>query len=342
MHTGAKRIDVAKAAGVSGSTVSRALADSPLISAEVKERVRSVARQLEYFPNIQASNFAKSRTYRLGFVVRAYKSFPPFSRVYFPTVLDGAVLTAEQRGYSITVILDKTDGNFKDLVEVVKSRHVDGLMILVIPIQDPRVDDLLNQKVPFVLVNDYRENCFSADSDPHNGMREAFEQMIAIGHQRFGFLTGDMNYRNATDRLGVFEKLSIDFSVERCVAEGDFSRTSGYRNAGKLLQGEHPPTCVMTSSDRQALGVLDYCREHGIHVPNDISVIGYDNMYPAIDVTPPLSTIDNMVQQTGSAAANLLIDRIENNPVAPVIKRLETKFVARQSTGPCKKGAGNG
>jgi LacI family transcriptional regulator len=340
MHTGAKRADVAKEAGVAQSTVSRALTDSPLISHEVKERVRAAARRLGYVPDMQARQFAKRRTYRLGLVVRAYRSFPPFSRAYFPAVLDGALLAAQQRGYSVTVLLDKNGDEYIDLVSLVKSRIVDGLLLLIVPIGDMRIDRLIRNKIPFVLINDYRDDCMCIDGTPMRGMRMAFEHMLAEGHRKFGFISGDMNYRNARDRLDTFNRLAQEFSLEHSVIEGDFSRTSGYRYTGSLLQNNEPPTVIMTSSDRQAFGVLDYCREHGLQVPNDVSVVGYDNLFPARDTVPALTTVDNQVQQAGASGTELLIDAIENKNVKPMHISLETGFVVRQSTGPCRKGRG--
>ena len=113
METCPKRKDVAKMAGVSESTVSRALSRHPMVSEATKKKVKYAAQALGYVPNRQAAFLAKNKTYRLGLVIPSYKSFPPFSRSYFPALLDGVVLGAEERNYSITVILDKKEDKFK-------------------------------------------------------------------------------------------------------------------------------------------------------------------------------------------------------------------------------------
>jgi LacI family transcriptional regulator len=336
MHTNAKRADIAKAAGVSGSTVSRALANSPLISFEIRQKVQQIAMELGYVPNRQAALFTKSKTCRLGFVVRSYKVFPPFSRPYFPALLDGAVRGAEECGYLITIILDRKE-QACDLALLVKSKEVDGLLITIPTLDDPRFDELRCQNLPCVLINDYREGFSSVDGKPDAGMHKALEQAIGLGHRRIGFITGDMRYRNAVDRLAVFQRCARELNFDPSIAEGNFSRTSGYRCAGRLLRAENAPSLIMTSCDREAIGAIDYCREHGLSVPDDISIIGYDNLDPAGDVTPALSTVDNQVMKTGSEAARLLCDILEGRAETPVARWLDTDFVVRQSLGPNRR-----
>ena len=131
MRTSVNRRLVAKKAGVSESTVSRALARSPLISPETKEKIHRVAESLAYYPNRQASLLARQRALRLGFVIPVHKSIPPFSRAYFPALLDGVVTAAEEKGYSVTILLDKTNGQHKDLSRIVQTKEVDGLLLAI-------------------------------------------------------------------------------------------------------------------------------------------------------------------------------------------------------------------
>ena len=334
MHTGASRKDIARAAGVAESTVSRALNDSPLISAEVKRRVRESAASLGYVPSRQAARFATRKTFHLGFVVRSYRTFAPFSRPYFPALLDGAVLGAEERGYYITIILDRHHDTIDDIVKLVKSREVDGLIMSVTPVDDHRIEALKHSAVPFVLINNYMEGVSSVDGDPQPGMRLAFEHARSLGHRVVGYVTGDLGFRNAVDRLDVFKALAQEFQVDARVVQGDFSKTSGYAAAGTLLQSGSPPTLIMTAADREAFGIMDYCRQHHIRIPQDVSLIGYDNLDPANTVSPALTTVDNPVTRSGYEGAQLLIDILEGKAVGPKARKLDTGFVARESTGP--------
>ncbi len=346
MTGNAKRADVARLAGVAESTVSRALNDSSLITEPIKERVRRAAEELGYIPSRQAALFARNRTMVLGFVVPTYASFPPFSRAYFPALLDGVVLEADRLGYSATIILDKVRRGHRDYHDMFRSRTVDGLLFAVTPADFSPYELLSREAVPFVLINNYSAGLSSVDARPEQGMRKAFSHATNLGHRRIGYVTGDMAFRNATDRLHWFHSLCLEFGVEGIVEYGDFSKTSGYRAASRLLSAENPPTLLMTSSDREAMGVLAYCLEHGIHVPRDLSVIGYDNLLPAQDISPALSTVHHPVTELGREATRLLTGFIEGRIEAPVQRFVDTDFVVRESTsfapGPGQTSQGRG
>lgn len=312
--------------------MSRALNDSPLISEAIKSKVRESARSLGYVPSRQAALFARKRTCTIGLVVPEYGSFPTFSRPYFPALLDGVVSGAEERGYSVMIVPNKVGRPAADPFALVSSKTVDGLVFAVTPADCRPFLDLVEAGVPFVLINNYFEGLSSVDARPLPGMRMAFSHAYNLGHRRIGYITGDKSFRNAIDRLGAFESLVEEFGMESRIVEGDFSRSSGYRGAARLLSSGERPSVIMTSSDRAAFGVLSYCAEKGIAVPRDLSVIGYDNLLPAQDVMPSLSTVDNPVSTSGAVGARLLIDFLEGGSDWPLQKWLETGFVVREST----------
>jgi DNA-binding LacI/PurR family transcriptional regulator len=329
------RADVANLAGVAESTVSRALNDSSLITTVIKEKVRWAARELGYIPSRQAALFARKRTNTIGFVVPSYRSFPPFSRSYFPALLDGVVLESDANGYSPTIILDKQNEGTEGYHDLIRSRTVDGLLFAVTRADFRPFAGLREQGVPFVLINNYHEGLNSVDALPESGMRKAFSHGYNLGHRRFGYITGDTRYRNAIDRLAVFNRLVTEFDVQSSIVEGDFSKTSGTVGAGKLLSGLRRPTIIMTSSDRCAFGILHYAADHGVRIPADLSVIGYDNLPPVKDISPPLSTVDHPVTELARRATRLLIDILNGRRTEPVQEWLDTDFVVRESTSIC-------
>lgn len=330
------RADVARLAGVAESTVSRALNDSNLITEPIKSRVRDAAKHLGYVPSRQAALFARNCTNMIGFIVPSYGSFPPFSRSYFPALLDGVVLETDANGYSTTIILDKQGSRTEDYSALIKSRTVDGLLFAVTRDDFEPFRGLREQGVPFVLINNYQEGLNSVDALPEPGMRMAFSHGFNLGHKHFGYITGDMRYRNAIDRLAVFRRLCGEYGVDSSVAEGNFSKTSGYRGAASLLGQAARPSIIMTSSDRAAFGVLAYASEHGIGIPEDLSVIGYDNLPPVQDVSPPLSTVDHPVTDLAKRATRLLIDILKGKLAEPAQEWLDTGFIVRESTSICK------
>lgn len=336
------RADVAINAGVSESTVSRALSDSSQISEAIKVKVRDIAGSLGYIPNRQAALLAKNKTFRLGLVVRTYKSFTPFSRSYFPRLLDGTLQRAEERGFSITIILDNVGDVPKDLSLTVRSKEVDGLLFSVTPMDDPRYGELKARDIPFVLVNNRKEGYFCVDCDAESGMREAFSHIANLGHRRIAYIAGDPTYWDGKVRLEIFVRLAQEFGLAATVVPGDFSMARGREAAGELLEHRNAPTLIMCASDRSALGVLSYCRDRGISIPGDLSLIGFDNLGPARDAVPGLTTIHQPVALMGGEATDMLIDILENRSPESV-RSIKTDFILRESTGrPLRQKAASG
>ncbi len=329
------RAQVAEAAGVSESTVSRALNNSTKISLSVRKKVQDLAIKMGYFPNRQAVLLTSDKTFRLGLVVRAFHNFSPFTRAYFPRLLDGVIQKAEKYGYSVTIIMDKINDTYKDLSLMVKSREVDGLIFSVTALNDPRFHRLLENKIPLILVNNRFEGITSVNCDPYPGMLDAINHLKTLDHKRIGYIAGDQNYWDGQTRLTAFKKMTETFDSINIVT-GNFSKTSGYSATEKLFRNDENITAIMTSSDRQAMGVVSYCNERGIHIPGELSLIGFDNLGPARDMHPGLTTIQNPVTQLGSDAVSLLLEGILENEKWKWIER-QSQFIMRHSTAKAYK-----
>ncbi len=338
MRKKVSRTEVAKEAGVAESTVSRALNDSTLITDTVKLRVKEVAARLGYIPNRHAVLLASNRTMRIGLVVKTYKSFPPFSRSYFHRLLDGVLQKAEELGYSITIVLDRKNDKFKELGELIYSREVDGLIFAVAPLDDERFPSLVSQNIPFVMINNYYKDSDCINCDPYDGTLEALIHLEALGHNSIGYITGDGNYWDGKKRLEVFNCLAEKHGISTVVTEGNFSRRSGFEGAKNLLRSGKGPTAIMTGSDRCALGVIEYCKETGLNIPEHVSLVGFDNLGPARDAVPGLSTIHNPVVNMGAEAVVLLDRRLNNPDEKPASLLIGSTFIERQSTGIRKSG----
>lgn len=324
---------MAEAAGVAESTVSRALNDSPLISDEVKTRIKEIASRLGYIPNRQAVLLASKKTMRIGLVVRTYKSFSPFTRSYFPRLLDGVLQKAEELGYSVTVVLDKKEDKYKDLSEMIYSKELDGFIFSVTPLEDPRFSGLLSHNVPFVLVNNLFEGADCINCDPYAGTRDALSHLASLGHKHIGYITGDINYWDGKERLTVFKRLCRKQGIRITLSDGNFSKKSGIAGAEKLLSDRDIPTAIMTGSDRCALGVMEYCKKENIQIPGDLSLIGFDNLGPARDSVPGLSTIHNPVVRMGSDAMAHLYERLSGKIKKDTSLLIDSGFIIRESTG---------
>lgn len=327
------RADVASAAGVAESTVSRALNDSPLISKEVIERIKKVAEELGYFPNRQAVLLASNKTMRLGLVVRTYKSFSPFSRSYFPRLLDGVLQQAEELGYSITIVLDKRFEEYKDLSKMIYAKEVDGLIFSVAPMNEDRFGKLLEKSVPFVLVNSVYPGANSINCDPYKGTRDAFSHIKSLGHRHIGYISGDLRFWDGTERLKVIQQLAEEYDLRLTIQQGDFSKRSGLSGARELLTGSDRPSVIFTASDRCALGVMEYCRSEAISIPESLSIVGFDNLGPARDSIPGLSTIHNPVVRMGSEAVTIIDQELRGARSASSNILMDSGFIIRYTTG---------
>jgi LacI family transcriptional regulator len=322
------RADVAKAAGVSESTVSRALNDSQLISEAIKKRVREQAELLGYFPSRTATLFASNKSLTLGFVVPYYRHIMPFTRPYFPSLLDGLLLGSMDRGYNISIVFENHLGKYRTYNELINSHSYDGLVFAITQDDFPELDSMLEHNIPLILVNNYHEGAASVYARPNQGMASAFAHAVNLGHHSIGYITGDLRFKNGKDRLAVFETLASQYHLSTQIVEGNFSRSSGFE---ALSSFGSRPSLVMTASDRQAFGFMQACLEAGIKIPKDISVIGYDNFQPAGTSSPPLTTVEHPITEMGRVAATMLIDIIQKGSL-PEQRFIDTGFMIRKST----------
>lgn len=322
------RADVAKAAGVSESTVSRALNDSPLISNDIKRKVRQQAELLGYYPSRTATLFASNKSLSIGFVVPYYQNIMPFTRSYFPSLLDGLLLGAMKRDYTISIMFQDHLGKYRTYNELINSHSFDGLVFAITQDNFAGLQPMIDHDIPFVLVNNYQEGAASVYAKPELGMEKAFAHATSLGHNTITYITGDLTFKNGKDRLQVFEELALLHHIQYEIIEGNFSRTSGFDALSKM---KNLPSMVMTASDRQAFGFMQACMERGLRVPQDISIIGYDNFQPAGTSTPPLTTVHHPITEMGTLAAEMVIDIIQRK-VAPEQKWVDTDFVVRKST----------
>ena len=322
------RAEVAKAAGVSESTVSRALNDSPLISDEIKKKVRTVSEQLGYFPSRTATLFASNKSFAIGFVVPYYPSIMPFTRPYFPSLLDGLLLGSLEHNYTISIVFENHLGRYRSYYELINSHSYDGLVFAITKDQFPEIQPLIDRSLPFVLVNNYQAGAASIYARPDVGMTKAFEHATGLGHSHIGYITGDLQFKNGKDRLAMFEQLASRYHCTTTIVEGDFSRSSGF---DAFQQLSHGPSLVMTASDRQAFGFFQACTEHGKRVPQDLSVIGYDNFQPASTSAPPLTTVNHPITEMGRQAVLMLVSMIEQGKAGEQ-KWADTDLVIRRST----------
>ncbi|MFS0782912.1 LacI family DNA-binding transcriptional regulator [Bacillus sp. 1P06AnD] len=333
--------DVAKLANVAPSTVSRVIADHAKISQSTKERVREAMKELGYHPNFIARSLANQSTQVIGLVLPASTDIY-FQNPFFSTVLRGLGEAAHEKCYSIQMNTGKTDEeNLQAVVEMVQGRRVDGIILLYSKIDDPIICYLKERNFPFVIIGkpyDGGEEITHVDNNNFRAAKEATEYLLGKGHQRIGFIGGDPQYVVTLDRkLGyrkALEEAGVDYSTDMEV-ESEFLEMGGKQAVAALLQLVEPPTALIVTDDLVAMGVLNVLKERHISVPEEMSIVSFNNVLFAELANPPLTSVDIGIYDLGYQAAKSLIQHIENpkEPKKRII--LPFRLVERESCMVC-------
>lgn len=319
---------VAKAAGVSPSTVSRALAGSSLIPQSTRERVETAAAALGYVPSLLSRSHYTGRSFRLGAVI------PLNNRAnvneYLSRMIYGMMAAAETRHYAITVVADATL-SAEALIQKVRSRSVDGLLLLSTSLNDKRFATLHKENIPFLLLHNYvstRPYLF-AECDSRPGMTEAFRHLKNKGCERIGYLSGHDHSRDGVDREALFHELVETFGLKKgVVLKGQFSRMSG-RAAADQLPLKQLPDAILCANDRMAFGFIEGLQARRLSIPKDVRVVGFDDQSIATLISPTMTTIQNPFEEIAEQGVLQLLNAIEGKPHHSVT--LPSRFVERES-----------
>jgi LacI family transcriptional regulator len=327
---------VAAQAGVSRTTVSLVLNDvaGAAISDATRQRVLEAAERLGYQPHHSARGLAGGKSHTLGLVLRQSPE-QVATDAFLPETLRGLAAAARAGGYR--VLVEPVAPGHEGYVELVRSGRTDGLVL-----SGPRIDDrdlatIIDEGFPIVLQGSLPGvDVPSVDIDNEAGARSAVEHLLALGHRRIGCITNaPLAYTAARERLAGFHAALAGAGLAaepELIAEGSFDAPSG-RTAMESMLHAHPPTAVFVASDVVALGAIAAIRDAGLRVPDDLSVVGFDDVPLAAYFDPPLTTIRLPAHELGFAAGRALLERIRGRPV-PARMLLPTELVVRGSSGP--------
>jgi DNA-binding LacI/PurR family transcriptional regulator len=329
--------DIARQAGVSHSTVSRALRGSPLISDETSRRIHQIAGELGYFPSGPARSLKTNRSRALGVIVNRIDD--PF----YSEILQGIEEAAQERGYSLVMAASQRDpGREKDIIRGLRERRVDGVIICSGSFNPGQQREMLDYGIPIVIINNqsteyYRYSVYHDDID---GSRQVTRHLIKLGHRKIAYLGNSLSGRTTLDRQRGFQEelkasgLTVPAEYIHQVPGG--SPEQGLQGVQHYLDLPEVPTALFCFNDLLALGVLKGLRQAGLAVPDDISVAGFDNIELSFYTTPPLTTLDQPKWYIGSQAAglilNLLVPPDGHKPPEQAIQILKGKLLVREST----------
>lgn len=326
--------DVAKAAGVAIGTVSHAINDTAPVREETKKRIFDAIKKLEYRPNTFARGLARRKTNIIGVSVPRRSKTSAFGEQLMEQ-LNGIDAVASDRGYSILLSIEKDETSYSDLY---RTKTVDG-MIFTLPRSSKagEYSRLVDSSMPFLLAGrcEVESEIDVVDIDNVRSAYMATEHLIRLGHRNIGCITpAPLDFLFSNDRLQGFKKAMEDNELNpNLLSMGYFSRQSGYEAMQILLETRPLPTAVFVGADLVAFGAMDAIQSKGLKIPDDIAVVGFDNLPESRSCSPPLTTVKIDFYEMGRQSAVLLLKRIEGMTDCAANVCIDTELVIRGSCG---------
>jgi LacI family repressor for deo operon, udp, cdd, tsx, nupC, and nupG len=325
--------DVARAAGVSPSTVSRAMNDHPRISQETKSRIRHLARELGYTPSLAAQSLVTRHTATIGMVVTT--AADPF----LARLVQGVEVTAEKQGYSVFLGSSYADADRElEIVRSFHARRASGVIITGSRVEEKYLQLATQFPLPIVLINCARYP-YSVNTDNVSGARQAVAHLVELGHQHIAFVSGLPGHQSNLDRLAGYRQALREHGIaldHQLIFKGEETIESGVQAARQMLALRQRVTAFFCFNDQTAIGVIWGLRQAGASVPEDYSVVGFDDLDMAAFYCPSLTTVRQQSYRLGQRAINIVLGIMQGKS-EPRPERLPADLIVRESTSPAPK-----
>lgn len=327
--------DIARLSGVSRSTVSRVINNNPYVSEKTRQRVLEVIKEQDFRPNLAARALVTQRTRTLSMVIPQALGYT-FTDPYFPALLQGVIEKANEHDHAVMLWIGSSaeeEDRFRS--RIVSNNLVDGVIIASAFQSDPLIPSLARNDFPFVLVGPPPiPNLNFVDVDNQRAAQVAVSHLIRLGWKRIGTITGPQKMGAGQARLDgyrrAFERANLPVD-EALIVQGNFDEMSGYLGMRTLLS--RSVDAVFAASDMMALGALRAIRERGLRVPEDIGIVGFDDMPVAAATTPPLTTVRQPIRELGALAAQMLIGLLDQPASRPNQIILQAQLIVRDTCG---------
>jgi len=325
--------EVARSAGVSIATVSRVFNNSSLVNSETAERVLGVAADLDYWPNSAAQGLATRSTRTFGVLL------PDLFGEFYSDLIRG--IDRKARLDNFQILLSSSHSNSEDVLSATRSMlgRIDGLIMMAPDEESIDTVERVRRRIPVVLLSPrtHVERCHSLGIDYFGGAKAVVEHLMSLGHNQIAFISGPKGNVDAEDRLRGFQEAFTSAGRDpgqAMVIDGDFREITGFE-AGPILLGLKPrPTAVFTANDSMAIGLLAALNRAGCRVPEDMAVVGFDNVAIAGFLNPPLTTVHVDACGMGAQAVELLLGDIKSgHKKEPVRMVLPATLNVRDSCG---------
>lgn len=330
-HSRPTIIDVADYAGVSKSTVSLVLRREPNVSEKSRQAVLEAVAALGYRPNAVARSLVQQRSYVVGVLLSDLHN--PF----FTALIDGISAAAEEFDYrALFNTGNRTSSGEAVAIETMLQLRVDGLILAGTVVDEATVDEIAaDTNLVLASRRSTSELVDSVATDDLAGARLAVDHLVGLGHRRIAHVTGGGGAGAAARCDGFLASMAVhDLDGEAIVAEGSYTEAGGIAGMEEILAGAEAPTAVFVANDQAAIGALRVLAEAGLRVPEDMSVIGYDDTYLAAFEHIDLTSVHQDTFEMGRTAVRLLLDRTDSGRTAARHLTLEPRLTIRGSTGP--------
>jgi len=331
--------DIAHMANVSHTTVSRALNDKSRIRNETKEKILAIVRELNYQPNFIARSLVMKRTRTLGLIITT------IANPFYTELALGIESTARSLGYNIILSFTHSDLSIeRGSIDMLRSKGVDGILFSSAHMDDPNIAMLAEEEFPIVLVNRrtyhpmVKEKVDYVGVDNILGGYLAVEHLIRLGHRQIGIIGGSAESSVALERMEGGKKALQAYNLEQrndYFWEGDFLKESGYRGGKRFLEMAEPPTAIFAANDYMALGTYQAIAEGGLRIPEDIALVGFNDIEFTGMKGIELTTIGQKKFEMGALAVKTLVEKIEGGESKPSTKEilLKPELIIRKTCG---------
>lgn len=333
--------EIAKIAGVSPATVSKVINNYSDVSDKTRAKVKRILEEQDFQPSYEAQCLSTKRTWTLG-LVYFENSKIGLKHPFFAAVIEAFKREAENQGYSLLLGSKNDRLKIDSFLQYFKYRSVDGIAIICSIPNDKETTEIIDSDFPTVVIDMFNKNTATVTSDNEQGCRLAMQYLYDLGHRKIAHITGmeeDDNWvSNIRKKSYINEMKRLNLTIEDGYIQNgnNFDFNSGYNAMKKILENEERPTAVFAAGDKIALGAIEAIKHEGLNVPNDISVIGFDDSELCQYVTPKLTTVRQSCDEIGKEAADVLIEQINkkekiiSNNIVPV------KLIVRESCSKIK------
>lgn len=334
--------DVANLAGVSRTTVSFVLNDVKThnITPETRTKVKEAAKALGYIPNASAQALASRRAKAIGLVMTRSPHYIA-SDTFLPQIIGGLLDIVKEQRLGLLIEWVEPGHQVQTYRQLVHAKHIDGMILLTPRMDDEGLRELEDFDIPIVLMGSIPgTNLHSVDIDNRAAARIAVEHLIQLGHSQIAcILNAPLPYSSAQERLLGYQDALRDANLaidESLIREADFDPQSGYAQMTSLLKGGTSFSAAFIASDNVAVGALSAIREAGLQIPQDLSIVGFDDIPWAKFANPPLTTVHTPAQELVQQACYLLMDLMKGKAGDEKLVRIDSQLVIRKSTLPYK------